>query len=53
MKYVEDTEMVCEDCKYRGYDREKKEWYCNNQESENYGLLIEYADGCEEWEDNQ
>lgn len=53
MYYVEDTEQCCGNCKYSGYDKEEKEWYCNNPESETYGILTAYGDGCEEWEERQ
>lgn len=53
MMYVEDTEQCCGNCKHHGYDREEKEWHCNNPESDAYGLLTAYGDSCEEWEERK
>lgn len=35
---------MCGNCKYHKYIDD--EWVCDNEESENYGLETEYADGC-------
>lgn len=41
----------CGSCTYSEYDREEGQWGCVNPESEGYGLLTAYDDGCEEWEE--
>ena len=45
------NENYCGTCKHSVLDGESNEWVCNNDESERYGEYTEYADSCEEWED--
>jgi len=40
----------CGECAHKQYDRDEKEWVCNNTMSENYGLEVKYRDYCEEFE---
>lgn len=35
---------MCCNCEYHKYV--DGEWICDNEESENYGLEMEYSDGC-------
>lgn len=37
---------VCGVCRHKTYDREEKAFTCGNEESENYGLEIDYNDSC-------
>lgn len=39
----------CGKCEFNKYDRENKEFSCNCDESEMYGLPTEYRDCCEEF----
>lgn len=39
---------MCGICKYRKYIDD--EWVCNNEESENYGLEMNYSDDCMDYE---
>lgn len=45
---------VCGTCKYnRGEWNSKKgykDWYCNNEDSDCYGVSTAYSDACEDWE---
>ena len=41
---------TCEHCQYnRGCD----EWECLNEDSENYGYLVDYKYHCEDWEERE
>lgn len=40
----------CSNCKHNSYDRERKEYFCNNKKSESYGLETAYDDCCEDYE---
>lgn len=37
---------VCGNCRHKTYDREENAFTCDNEESENYGLEIDYNDSC-------
>ena len=48
----------CGTCKYNtpeyeGGTREVKDFYCDNEESECYGLPTAYDDSCEDWEEKE
>ena len=45
--------MICGECRFNTYDHEKKDFYCGNEDSENYGLFSAYDDGCSEGEEKQ
>ena len=39
----------CSNCQYNGYDGGRKEFFCNNKSSENYGIETAFDDHCDEW----
>ena len=48
----------CGTCKhntpeYEGGTRKVKDFYCDNEESEYYGLPTTYDDSCEDWEEKE
>ena len=48
--------IKCGECKYNSRDWTNKnnpDYYCGNEDSENYGCATMYADGCEEGEEKQ
>lgn len=52
---MEDNKMekCCGNCRFHrtGKDAGKNsDFYCNNEDSEGYGLPTDYEDCCEEWE---
>ena len=38
----------CSNCAYNSYDKERREFYCGNKNSENYGVETAYDDHCDE-----
>ncbi len=48
---------VCGTCKYnRGEWNSKKgykDWYCNNEDSDCYGISTVYSDACKDWEERR
>lgn len=47
------SEEVCGCCRYHYYDKEREEWVCDCEESENYTDYTDYQDTCEEWEERE
>ena len=46
----------CGECKYNRRDwtnEQNPDFYCGNEESENYGYNTGYSDGCEDWEEKE
>ena len=43
----------CGNCKHHKRDKESGEWICHNQESDNFGLEIEYSDSCVDFEEKK
>lgn len=46
-------ESCCGNCKYNRYDREDKQFYCNNEDIYEYGLPTSYTDCCDDFEDKE
>lgn len=48
-----EIEKVCGTCKYNKGERDGekgyKDWYCNNEDSDCYGVPTAYSDACEDW----
>jgi len=45
--------MECGACKYNRYDPVEQAYYCDNQESDNYGVFTAYDDNCEDFEEKE
>lgn len=51
-------EKICGECKWYKCHREIHDvtyqemirWECDNEDSENYSFMMDYTDGCSEWE---
>lgn len=48
-----EKENYCGTCKYNFYDKEQKEFYCGNMNSDAYGFMVFYENGCECWEEKR
>lgn len=48
---MHNSNASCYTCEYSKYDRDAKAWCCSNENSENYGLPTEYAEFCEDYEE--
>ena len=46
-----ETELICANCKYNTKDDEN--YYCNNEDSDCYGLPTMYDDSCEDFEEKE
>ena len=49
-------EQVCGRCKYNLYsprEKQKGQFYCDNEDSDNYGCPVAYDDECEDWEEEE
>lgn len=47
---------VCGTCKFNRRDwtnPKNPDFYCGNEESDNYGYNTAYSDGCEDWEERK
>lgn len=42
--------ICCGECIYSKFDREIHEFYCSNEDSDNYGISTAYNDSCPEGE---
>ena len=43
----------CGNCRYETFDRDENIFTCGNEESENYGLEIDYEDSCIDYEEKE
>lgn len=48
---MDEEKKCCGNCSFCVFD--DGEWNCNNEESENYGLYVDYNDDCDEHEERQ
>lgn len=46
-----ETEPICANCKHNAKDDEN--YYCNNEDSDCYGLPTMYDDSCEDFEEKE
>ena len=47
-------EKTCRSCKWSGYDRSSKEWWCTNDLSEDFDCIIVKAqEACKEYEEKK
>ena len=46
-------ETICGNCRHNKYDRQTKDFVCNNQDGEYYGLSTSYDDMCDEYEEKE
>lgn len=44
------VESCCGNCKFNKYDRQDKQFYCNNEAIYEYGLPTQYTDCCDDFE---
>nr|WP_288830384.1 hypothetical protein [uncultured Clostridium sp.] len=43
----------CGECIHIGFDYQDHVYYCDNEESEYYGVMTAYDDECSEFEENK
>lgn len=44
------ADKYCYNCKHNHFDRDAKDYGCDCEASDMYGLNTQYYDTCEEWE---
>lgn len=47
---------ICGTCRYNRRDwtnPNNPDFYCGNEDGDNYGCNTAYTDGCDEWEDKE